>query len=464
MRIRMIVILALCLLAANFIADSQAGLQSASQTTTAESQLNKLPPELRDKGHQLLSQSEELRQANLAKELFRSNRAATIEFLLAVLETDPSARVRATILEEVKRFPHPQVRQALERHAASDADAKVAILALETLRYQDNFALAGLLQQRLEMARRSGDEQQYRLLAKEQERWISLVGGTMLPTFMQTPPPLFSLKAAGQPIRVLAFGDFGIGTPAQKEVAEAMLKFHRRTPFDFAITLGDNFYPKGMESPSDPRWKTWWEEMYAPLGIHFYASLGNHDWGLGDSPAAEILYTQKSPSWRMPATYYTFTAGPAQFFALDTNEISAAQLLWLEDELKKSQARWKIVYGHHPGYSEGQHRDNPRIIKELLPVLRDRADIYLAGHDHDMQHLKPEGKLHFFVAGSGGQLRPITPGPRSLFAKSARGFAVLEADANRVRVSFIDTNVNQLYEYSLMREGATATTSLSRLK
>ncbi len=462
MRIRMIALLALCLLAANFIADNQAGLQSASQTTTAESQLSKLPSELREKGRQLLNQSEELRRANLVKELFRTDRAATIEFLLAVLETDPSARVRAAILDEVKRFPHPQVRQALERHAASDADAKVAIMALETLRYQDNFALAGLLKQRLEMARRSGDEQQYRLLAKEQERWISLVGGTMLPTFMQTPPPLFSLKVASQLIRVLAFGDFGIGTSAQKEVAEAMLKFHRRTPFDFAITLGDNFYPKGMESPSDPRWKTWWEEMYSPLGIHFYASLGNHDWGLGDSPAAEVLYTQRSPSWRMPATYYTFTAGPAQFFALDTNEISAAQLLWLEDELKKSQARWKIVYGHHPGYSEGQHRDNPRIIKELLPVLRDRADIYLAGHDHDMQHLKPEGKLHFFVTGSGGQLRPITPGPRSLFAKSARGFAVLEADANQVRVKFIDTNVNQLYEYTLRRQGATNTTSAAR--
>ena len=41
----------------------------------------------------------------------------------------------------------------------------------------------------------------------------------------------------------------------------------------FAITLGDNFYDRAMESPSDPRWKTWIEDLYDPLGITFYASL-----------------------------------------------------------------------------------------------------------------------------------------------------------------------------------------------
>jgi hypothetical protein len=34
---------------------------------------------------------------------------------------------------------------------------------------------------------------------------------------------VFSLKGASQPIRVLAFGDFGDGSQGQKEVAAAML-------------------------------------------------------------------------------------------------------------------------------------------------------------------------------------------------------------------------------------------------
>lgn len=151
----------------------------------------------------------------------------------------------------------------------------------------------------------------------------------------------------------------------------------------------------------------------------------------------------------MPAAYYSFTAGDAQFFALDTDVISEKQLLWLKDGLDASTARWKIVYGHHPIYSEGAHEDNNTKITQLLPLLRDRADIYLAGHDHDMQHLKPEGRLHFFVAGSGGKLRPIEPGPRSIFAKSANGFAVLEVQHDAVGVVFIGVSGEELHRYQV---------------
>ena len=68
-----------------------------------------------------------------------------------------------------------------------------------------------------------------------------------------------------------------------------------------------------------------------------------------------------------------------------------------------------------------------------------------------MQHLKPEGLLHFFVAGTGGKLRPITPGPRSLFARSARGFAVLDADAATLTVKFVEEDLTSAYTYTLTR-------------
>jgi hypothetical protein len=98
------------------------------------------------------------------------------------------------------------------------------------------------------------------------------------------------------------------------------------------------------------------------------------------------------------------------------------------------------------------HGDNPDLIRELLPVLKGRADAYLAGHDHDMQHLKPESNLHFFVSGSGGKSpRPIRRGPRSLFAKSALGFAVLEADGSSLKMTFVDKALQPLYEYTLKK-------------
>jgi hypothetical protein len=165
----------------------------------------------------------------------------------------------------------------------------------------------------------------------------------------------------------------------------------------------------------------------------------------------------------MPAPYYTFTAGPIQFFAMDTNEISEAQLLWLKDELARSGARWKLVYGHHPIYSVGAHEDNPGLIKRLLPILKGRADVYLAGHDHDLQHLKAEDGVHFFVAGGGGAgLRPQKPGPRSLFAKDAHAICVLEADAKQLKVRFIDTSLNKLYEATLTKSGAAAVLETTR--
>lgn len=270
-----------------------------------------------------------------------------------------------------------------------------------------------------------------------------------LPLALRQAPAVFSLKAEGLPIRVLAFGDYGDGRQSQREVAAAMLQYHRKHAFDFGITLGDNFYSKGMKGVDDPRWKTWWDELYDPLGIQFYATLGNHDYGFPESPEAEILYSRKSPSWRMPATHYTFTAGPVQFFAVDSQVMSSDQLDWLKSALDASKFRWKVVYGHHPIFSHGRHGNNRKLIRVLLPVLKGRANIYLTGHDHDMQHLKPEGDLHFFVAGSGGKLRKITAGPRSLFAKSAFGFAVLEIDRKALKVTFVEKNLTLLYEYML---------------
>ena len=217
-----------------------------------------------------------------------------------------------------------------------------------------------------------------------------------------------------------------------------------------AVTLGDNFYPAGSAGPNDPRWERDFEALYGKLGVPFYASLGNHDWLLADSPAAEILHASPGGHWRLPAQRYTFVAGPAQFFAVDTSLLSRAQLEWLDRELGRSTARWKIVYGHHPIYSHGAHGDQPAVRDNLLPLLRGRAHLYVCGHDHDMQVLAPDNGVHFVVAGGGGAMtRPITPGPRSLFAASRNGFAVLEAGQDKLAVRLVGDDGQTLYEFAI---------------
>jgi tartrate-resistant acid phosphatase type 5 len=457
---RPLVIAILCVSFAAHLVSAQRATADAVPLSTAI--LAKLPQEWRELARHVKATDQEqqrflklsdvvLRQT-VARILVRSR--AADGFLKVQLTKDPSAAVRITILQAVagdSRWRDMEGTPALlESVVARDPEPVVSLAALEGLRRIRMRELNGLLNERISVAGGRGESSPAaEQLGEAQERWISLERGSMLPAFMRTPPPVFAAAPGEGPVRVLAFGDFGNGSADQKMVAQTIASYHQQQRFDLAITLGDNFYSVGMESPSDPRWRTWFEDLYSPLGIPFYASLGNHDWGHPDSPAAEILYSGLTPTWRMPASYYTFTAGPVQFFALDTQNVALArkQREWLDRELTKSQARWKVVYGHHPIYSDGNYEDRPDLIASLLPILADRADAYICGHDHNLQALRAQRGVRLYVAGGGGAgLYDVTPSPRSLFVSRSNGFAVLEADAAHLVVKLVDATGKVVYE------------------
>jgi tartrate-resistant acid phosphatase type 5 len=425
--------------------------------------LSRLPSEYRDHAKSLVTATQENQQrwlklsdedltGNVIGQLSRKPEAA--DFLLAELEKEHSPKLRLRIIESLGSYwrAHSDSQQILERHAASDPDADVSLQTLELLRSMRVNELSKLLEARIKVAKAAEDSAALAKLAPEDERWFSLEQEIMLPAFLRTPPPQFSVAPPGKSIRVLAFGDFGTGSMAQEQTAAAMREYHKTHPFDFGLTLGDNFYTYGMKSTDDPRWKTQWEDLYGPLAIKFYATLGNHDWASADSPAAEILYTDKSPDWRLPSPYYTFTAGPVQFFAFDTVEVNEAELEWLDSELAKSTAKWKLVFGHYHIFS-ATRGDNKELIERLLPILvKNHVDIYLNGHDHNLQELKPEGGVHFFVSGGGGAgLYNLNPYDRSIYKQKLNGFTVLEADQNHFKISFIGTDGKELHESTLTK-------------
>jgi hypothetical protein len=360
-------------------------------------------------------------------------------------EADPNRRLR--LVQQMAGLPG--ANESLARVVRGDASDDVALAAAYILRRMAMGNVVGLLDGRLMTGKREPAARD-RLL-REIERHQVFGAGQSLPHFIREAPPPFTVKGADRRnVRVLAFGDWGDGSERQSRMAEAMARFHARTPFDFAITLGDNFYPAGMSGPADPRWQRDFERLYEPMRIRFFPSLGNHDWVLADSPAAEILYSPKSRAWQMPADRYTFIAGPVQFFALDTNLMTRAQLEWLDRELGRSKARWKIVYGHHPIYSYGVHGDDHALRDNLLPVLRGRANLYICGHDHDLQHIAPDGGVHFVLAGGGGAApRVISAGPRSLYAASKNGFATIEASRSTLTVMLVDEKLETLHRFSI---------------
>jgi tartrate-resistant acid phosphatase type 5 len=374
-------------------------------------------------------------------------------FLLDRLAKEPSATLRIDLIQALEKHWHEgQDLSALESHASSDPDVSVSLAAVEMLKTVRIDSLSRLLNTRLGTAVAAGDIHSAGLVLDEQKLLQQTRYGIAFPAFMRVPPPLFAVAPAGKPIRVLAFGDFGTGSAAQKQTAAAMVAYHKIHPFDFGLTLGDNFYPRGMTSPDDPRWQTQWEQLYGPMHLPFYAVLGNHDWSGADSPAAEIMYAAKSQNWHMPAPYYTFTAGSVQFFAFDTPAVDEAELKWLDEELTKSTAQWKVVFGHYHIYS-ATRGDNKELIARLLPILKkDHVDVYLNGHDHNLQELKPEGTVHFFVSGGGGAgLYEMNPYDRSIFRQKVNGFTVLEADSKTLAISFIGTDGSELYRRTLTK-------------
>lgn len=271
------------------------------------------------------------------------------------------------------------------------------------------------------------------------------------PTSTATPkpelPPIPELEG-NQGIQFLAFGDFGTGLADQKLVAEAMAAKASRAPIQFALALGDNFYPAGVESADDPQWQAKFESIYSQpsLNVDFYAVLGNHDHRL--NPDAEVEYSKKPGTrWKMPDHYYAFSKKiddqtEARFLALDTDPLSEEpekpvtpaqinqQLSWLESELKKAAAQkspkivWTIVFGHHPIVSGGAHGStrSEHMVKVDKLLKKYGVDVYIAGHDHDLQHIIFE-KMNYVVSGGGSMTRKVGLTPFTKYAAGELGFA-----------------------------------------
>jgi hypothetical protein len=338
----------------------------------------------------------------------------------------------------------PGLAGRLRELAQSTSDPDLMLSYLDAERRVEIRSERKIMAARLDAARQAGDTKTVEALAQADERWLMIERGASLPGYMRKPPAVFQVMPPGQSIRVVGMGDFGSGSQAQKDVAAAIVLMGKAKPFDFGLTFGDNFYPSGMKNTDDPRWRDWWEALYSPLGVTFYPTLGNHEWYSDDGAAAEIAY--HSPSWRFPSPYYSFTAGPAQFFAIDTSEISEAEAIWLDRAIGASTARWKVVYGHHPIFAPERSAKSGAYMKytqaRLWPLLRGRVDAYLCGHQHAMAHMDPQEGVHFFMSGGGGApLGKVSEkAPGAVFAESTFGFLTLEADAATMKIAIFDTD------------------------
>ncbi|MCE3234479.1 MAG: metallophosphoesterase [Vampirovibrio sp.] len=236
--------------------------------------------------------------------------------------------------------------------------------------------------------------------------------------------------------RFIAFGDWGAGTPFQKDIAAQVTKLYDRDPYDAVLMLGDNIYPTGDIKKFG---KVYFTEMYPVLiqnGVNFIVALGNHD--RHDSHELDQL-----AFFRMPGFYYQVSKPHVDFFVLETNLFAKDQVQqkWLEKALKDSKADWKIVMGHHPIYSSGEHGMNAGLKKTLEPILvKYKADMYLAGHDHEYERFKPiQGVQHIVSGGGGAYLRNFNkPLPASMVRLKAHHFLNFNLTEAALKMQVID--------------------------
>lgn len=306
-------------------------------------------------------------------------------------------------------------------------------------------------------------------------RSLTLVGFVAGLLLSQAPTSHAARKPTG--LTFIVVGDWGRnGEFHQRDVAAQMGRVANETQAAFVISTGDNFYDNGVTSVRSPQWQSSFENIYAvaSLQIPWYVVLGNHDYRGG--PAVEVEYTRISKRWRMPARYFSQRfalpgGGTAEFWFLDTQpfiegyrrdsryadvakQSKQAQLSWLESSLAGSHADWKIVVGHHPVFSKGRHGDTRELILDVQPLLeRYGVQVYLNGHDHDMQHIVVNG-ISYLTSGAGSQPRPSGRGPATRFSLGNRsGFLAVELTQQQFAGRFVDWTGKQVYAFTQPRAG-----------
>lgn len=255
------------------------------------------------------------------------------------------------------------------------------------------------------------------------------------------PLPEVSLAPRAGVLRIAVTGDTGSGAD---EVAAGIARVHREQALDAIILTGDNFYPCGVETADDPRWRL--ARPLTRVGIPIFPVLGNHDYCGKADPDAQV--GAPVANWRFPAREYVVRAGVADFAFVDTDPYVKRKKpsLPLREAFASSQARWRVVVGHHPVISSGWHgyfpRDEVQRMRAMVPDLRAvNAHLFIAGHDHHVEYIR--GRMRHLISGAGSSpIPPIKLRLRTVYPPEIRreriGFAVVEIREKAIRVRVYD--------------------------
>ena len=231
---------------------------------------------------------------------------------------------------------------------------------------------------------------------------------------------------------------------------------------NFIVNLGDL-----TDGGKEPHKFEWTHEYFAgmtPLTsrIPVFPVAGN---GEGD-----LYWYNRYHKLPAPEAYYTFDYGNAQFFMLNSNQRQeefapgGRQYVWLEEQLKNSDAAWKFVCHHHAPYSSdendygdswsGKSNLGDPAVRPIVPLYEKYGvDIVFFGHLHTYQRTLPvfsdiidrkNGVIYLQGGGAGGNLEDFTPNRSWFSAKTYRGhhYFTISIFDEELQMKMYDSNGN----------------------
>ena len=278
-------------------------------------------------------------------------------------------------------------------------------------------------------------------------------------------------------LKLVAYGDAGKGNHAQYLVAQSMEKVCGIEKCNVFVSLGDNIYPSGIQSISDPLFTEKFEKPYRSFiekpTADFWMTVGNHD--RRGSINAQIDYSLISPIWKMPAPDYPIPKLPRwlNIYVLDTSFIAPGvdlppfqtkirenfegQLARAKNHLCNKNG-WKVIVTHHPLHSSGSVKNKFReknLRDALLPFIEScKIDLVLSGHEHLQQHLRTNG-FEMIVQGAAAEVRDnykiVEEGVYSKYLGDEMGFSLLEFSIDSLNIKFFNEKGDTIYKDVITR-------------
>lgn len=246
--------------------------------------------------------------------------------------------------------------------------------------------------------------------------------------------------------RFAVLGDSGSGNANQSAVAKVLEAWQP----EFVLHTGDVIYERGEAENYSSRFVRPYRSLIGQAV--FYPTIGNHDHLTDRAEPYQAFFEVPRSGGANTERWYTFRAGPLQFFALDTNVpfgVGSEQYEWLTKALRSSDAPLRVAFFHHPPYSGGAHGSSLYVRRAFGPLF-EQNDVRLVftGHDHHYERSTPREDYRqdgrpttYFVTGGGGAwLRRVKPQPFTAYARSVYHFLGVTVDRGRfLRVEAIDT-------------------------